>query len=42
VLGTIGVEMGVREPTIPALAAELPEVAPVDRQTKNAWEYASR
>src|SRR4249920_1705997 len=38
VLSTIGVEMGVREPTIPALTAELPDVAPVDRHTQNAWE----
>jgi nicotinamidase-related amidase len=38
VLSTIGVEMGVREPTIPALAAELPDVAPIDRHTQNAWE----
>jgi nicotinamidase-related amidase len=30
--------MGVREPTIPALTAELPDVAPVDRHTQNAWE----
>ena len=38
VLSTIGVEMGVREPTIPALAAELPDVKPIDRSTQNAWE----
>jgi isochorismate hydrolase len=38
VLSTIGVEMGVREPTIPALTNELPDVAPVDRHTQNAWE----
>jgi nicotinamidase-related amidase len=38
VLSTIGVEMGVREPTIPALAAELPNVTPIDRNTQNAWE----
>jgi len=38
VLSTIGVEMGVREPTIPALASELPDVAPIDRHTQNAWE----
>src|SRR5260370_3734072 len=38
VLSTIGVEMGVREPTIPALTAALPEIAPIDRHTQNAWE----
>jgi nicotinamidase-related amidase len=38
VLSTIGVEMGVREPTIPALTAELPGVEPIDRSTQNAWE----
>jgi nicotinamidase-related amidase len=38
VLSTIGVEMGVREPTIPALTDELPEVTPIDRHTQNAWE----
>ena len=41
VLSTIGVEMGVREPTIPALTAELPDVAPIDRHTQNAWESAA-
>jgi nicotinamidase-related amidase len=38
VLSTIGVEMGVREPTIPALTAELGDVARIDRHTQNAWE----
>src|ERR1700737_194011 len=38
VLSAIGVEMGVREPTIPALTAELPDVEPIDRHTQNAWE----
>ena len=38
VLSTIGVEMGVREPTISALAGELPDVEPIDRHTQNAWE----
>src|ERR1700680_2526967 len=38
VVSTIGVEMGVREPTIPALTAELPDVAPIDRHSQNAWE----
>src|SRR6202011_3988584 len=38
VLSTIGVEMGVREATIPALTAELPDIAPIDRHTQNAWE----
>ncbi len=38
VLSTIGVEMGVRKPTIPALADELPDVEPIDRHTQNAWE----
>jgi nicotinamidase-related amidase len=38
VLSTIGVEMGVREPTIRALADELPDVTPIDRHTQNAWE----
>ena len=41
VLSTIGVEMGVREPTIPALTGELPDVAPIDRHTQNAWESAA-
>jgi nicotinamidase-related amidase len=41
VLSTIGVEMGVRGPTIPALASELPDVAPIDRHTQNAWESAA-
>jgi isochorismate hydrolase len=30
--------MGVREPTIPALTAELSDVRPIDRHTQNAWE----
>jgi nicotinamidase-related amidase len=38
VVSTIGVEMGVREPTVSALTAELPDVAPIDRHTQNAWE----
>ena len=38
VLSTIGVEMGVREPTIATLTAALPDVDPVDRSTQNAWE----
>ena len=38
VLGKIGVEMGVREATIPALTAELPDIVPIDRHTQNAWE----
>src|SRR5260370_11058145 len=38
VLSTTGVEMGVRKPTIPALADELPDVEPIDRHTQNAWE----
>jgi|HubBroStandDraft_6_1064221.scaffolds.fasta_scaffold152173_2 isochorismate hydrolase len=38
VVSTIGVEMGVREPTISALTAELSDVTPIDRHTQNAWE----
>src|SRR5260370_36260289 len=38
VLSTIGVEMGVREPTIPALTAARPETAPIDRHTQDAVE----
>src|SRR6202045_5055970 len=38
VLSTIGVEMGVREATMPALTAELPDIVPIDRHTQNAWE----
>jgi nicotinamidase-related amidase len=38
VVSTIGVEMGVREPTISAITAELPDVTPIDRHTQNAWE----
>jgi nicotinamidase-related amidase len=40
VLSTIGVEMGVREPTIP-VTDELPDVEPIDRHTQNAWESAA-
>src|SRR5260370_20222072 len=36
VLSTIGVEMGVRKPTIPALSDERPDVEPIDRHTQNA------
>jgi hypothetical protein len=38
VLSTIGVEMGIREPTIAPLAAALPDVSPIDRNSQNAWE----
>src|SRR5258708_36562997 len=38
VLRVIGDDMVVREPTIPALTAALPEIAPIDRHTQNAWE----
>jgi nicotinamidase-related amidase len=37
-LSTIGVDMGVREPTIPGRTAELPDVEPIDRHTQNTWE----
>lgn len=38
VLSTVGVEMGVNQPTIERLSAELPGVREIDRSSMNAWE----
>ena len=38
VLSTVGVEMGVNRPTIPSLAAEIPDAVELDRSSMNAWE----
>src|SRR5580700_7781314 len=38
VLTTIGVAADVNSPTQPALAAELPDVSPIDRTSMNAFE----
>lgn len=38
ILSTVGVEMGVNQPTIEALAQVIPESRPIDRSTMNAWE----
>ncbi|AKU93832.1 hypothetical protein AKJ09_00496 [Labilithrix luteola] len=38
VLSTVAVKMGVDQPTIPSLKAELPHVNEIDRTSMNAWE----
>ncbi len=38
VLSTVGVKMGVNQPTIRSLRAELPGLQEIDRSTMNAWE----
>lgn len=38
VLSTVGVEMGVNEPTRASIAAELPDATVIDRSGMNAWE----
>ncbi|WP_205856228.1 isochorismatase family protein, partial [Phytoactinopolyspora endophytica] len=38
VLSTISVEMGVNQPTIPELRAEIPDVPEIDRTTMNSWD----
>jgi len=38
VLSTVGVEMGVNEPTLASLQAALPNVKDIDRSSMNAWE----
>ncbi len=38
ILSTVGVEMGVNEPTIRSLAAALPNVKDIDRSSMDAWE----
>lgn len=38
VLSTVGVEMGVNEPTKESIAAELPGATVIDRSSMNAWE----
>jgi nicotinamidase-related amidase len=38
VLSTVGVEMGVNEPTLASLKAALPNVKDIDRSSMNAWE----
>jgi nicotinamidase-related amidase len=37
VLSTVGVKMGVNEPTIESLRKEIPNVAEVDRTTMDSW-----
>jgi nicotinamidase-related amidase len=41
VLTTIGVGTGVNSPTVPALAAELPDVTPIDRTSQSSFEDAA-
>jgi nicotinamidase-related amidase len=41
VLSTVGVEMGVNQPTRGPILAELPGVQPIDRSSMNAWEDAA-
>lgn len=38
ILSTVGVQMGVNEPTRASIAAELPDAEIIDRSTMNAWE----
>ena len=40
VLSTVGVDLGVNQPTEPAISAELPGVSEIDRTGVNAWEDA--
>lgn len=40
ILSTVGVEMGVNGPTIPALREVLPDVEDIDRSSMNAWDDA--
>jgi nicotinamidase-related amidase len=38
VLSTVGVEMGINEPTLASLKAALPNVKEIDRSNMNSWE----
>ena len=38
VLSTIGVEAGINGPTVPAIAAELEDIDPIDRSSTNSFE----
>jgi nicotinamidase-related amidase len=38
VLSTVGVKMGVNDPTIPSLQAALPNVKEIDLSSMDAWE----
>lgn len=38
ILSTVGVQMGVNQPTIRSLRNELPEMQEIDRSSMNAWE----
>jgi nicotinamidase-related amidase len=38
VLSTIGVESGANHPTVPAIAAELEDIEPIDRSSTNSFE----
>ena len=38
VLSTIGVESGANDPTVPAIAAELEDIEPIDRSSTNSFE----
>lgn len=40
VVSTVGVDAGFQQPTIPELQAILPDVAPIDRNTVDAWDTA--
>ena len=40
VVSTVAVDMGVNEPTVPEITAELPGVREIDRTGVNAWEDA--
>jgi nicotinamidase-related amidase len=41
VLSTVGVEMGVNQPTRPSIVKELPGIRVIDRSSMNAWEDAA-
>lgn len=41
VLSTIAVGLGVNQPTIPELRAEIPDVPEIDRTSMNAWDDAA-
>ena len=38
VLSTIGVESGINSPTVPAIAAELDGIEPIDRSSTNSFD----
>lgn len=40
IVSTVGVDAGFQQPTIPELRDVLPDVAPIDRNTVDAWDSA--